>query len=110
MVKHLLETSDLLLDEQVCRVLQISTRTLQRWLRNDWIQPPAGMLGKSRRLWTRDELEEIRQIISRENQFDTTSGLQPARRRRKDYHGRYAGAVLRREGKADSSDRHGSAG
>ena len=110
MAKRLLENKDLLLDGQVCRVLQISVRTLQRWLRNDWIQPPAGMQGKNRRLWTRDELEEIRQLIARENELDTTSSVQPTRRRRKDYNGRYAGAMLRREGQANSGDRHGSAG
>ena len=110
MAKQLLENKDLLLDGQVCRVLQISVRTLQRWLRNAWIPPPAATQGKIRRLWTRDELEEIRQLITRENQFDSTSGVQPTRRRRKDNNGRYAGAMLRREGQANSGDRHGSAG
>lgn len=60
----------LLSDVTVCRELSITQRTLQRWLREEIIQPPIGKIAKNRRGWSPAEVQLIREQIDARRQPD----------------------------------------
>jgi DNA-binding transcriptional MerR regulator len=47
----------------VCRELNITQRTLQRWLKLGFVQEPLGKLAKNRRGWTPADIELLKEQL-----------------------------------------------